>query len=95
MHWSVGRFGYFPTYTLGNVYAGCLHQALRTAVPDLDADLARGDTSAATDWLRTSLQTHGGLYEPRDVVARACGFEPNEGPLLDYLEEKFAAIYQI
>ena len=33
VHWSVGLFGYFPTYSLGNVYAGCLHAALRGAVP--------------------------------------------------------------
>jgi len=93
VHWSCGLFGYFPTYTLGNVYAGCLHQALRAAVPDLDAQLARGDTSAATGWLRENLQRHGGLREPRDTIAHACGFEPNEGPLLDYLEAKFAGLY--
>ena len=58
VHWSVGLFGYFPTYTLGNVYAGCLHKALRAAVPDLDAQLARGDTAAATGWLRENLQRH-------------------------------------
>lgn len=95
VHWSVGLFGYFPTYTLGNVYAGCLHQALRAALPDLDAQLAQGDTSAATGWLRENVQRFGGLYQPREVIAKACGFEPNEGPLLDYLEAKFAAIYQI
>ena len=44
VHWSVGLFGYFPTYSLGNVYAGCLHQTLRTAVPDLDDHLAQGNT---------------------------------------------------
>jgi carboxypeptidase Taq len=93
VHWSVGLFGYFPTYTLGNVYAGCLHQALRAAVPDLDADLARGDPSAATGWLRANLQQHGGLYHPREVIERACGFAPHEGPLLDYLEAKFRGIY--
>lgn len=93
VHWSCGLFGYFPTYTLGNVYAGCLHQALRTAVPDLDAQLATGDTSAATGWLRENLQRHGGLREPRDTIAHACGFEPHEGPLLDYLEAKFAGLY--
>ena len=93
VHWSCGLFGYFPTYTLGNVYAGCLHQALRAAVPDLDAQLAQGDTSAATGWLRENLQRHGGLREPRDTIAHACGFEPTEGPLLDYLEAKFAGLY--
>ena len=93
VHWSVGLFGYFPTYALGNVYAGCLHQALRKAVPDLDGDLARGDPSAATGWLRENLQRHGGLRGPRETIRLACGFEPNEGPLLDYLEAKFGALY--
>jgi carboxypeptidase Taq len=93
VHWSVGLFGYFPTYTLGNVYAGCLHQALRAAIPDLDADLSRGDTSRATGWLRAAVQVHGGLFEPSEVIAGAVGFAPHEGPLLDYLEAKFGGLY--
>ncbi|MDP4033142.1 MAG: carboxypeptidase M32 [Pseudorhodobacter sp.] len=95
VHWSVGLFGYFPTYSLGNVYAGCLHQSLRAAVPDLDSQLARGDTAAATGWLRENLQRHGGLYQPRAMITQACGFDPDEGPLLDYLEAKFARIYHL
>jgi len=93
VHWSVGLFGYFPTYSLGNVYAGCLYRALRAAVPTLDSQLALGELAPATDWLRANLQTHGGLYAPRDVIARASGAEPSEGPLLDYLEAKFTALY--
>lgn len=95
VHWSVGLFGYFPTYTLGNVYAGCLHRALRADIPDLDEALARGDASPATGWLRERVQRHGGLREPRATIAHACGFEPDEGPLLDYIEAKFAAIYDL
>jgi carboxypeptidase Taq len=95
VHWSVGLFGYFPTYTLGNVYAGCLYQALRAAVPDLDSALAAGDPSPATAWLRDRLQRFGGLREPRDTVEAACGFAPGEGPLLNYLERKFEAIYEL
>ncbi len=95
VHWSVGLFGYFPTYALGNVYAGCLHKALRAAVPDLDAALARGDATPATGWLNDRLQRHGGLYAPAELVERACGFAPDEGPLLDYLETKFRAIYRL
>lgn len=93
VHWSVGLFGYFPTYSLGNVYAGCLYQALRAAVPTLDSQLALGELEPATDWLRANLQTHGGLYAPRDVIARASGAEPSERPLLDYLEAKFTTLY--
>lgn len=93
VHWSVGLFGYFPTYSLGNVYAGCLHEAMRAALPDLDSQFAQGDISGATGWLRENVQTHGGLYEPRDVIARARGAAPSEAPLLAYLKEKFTGIY--
>ena len=93
VHWSVGLFGYFPTYSLGNVYAGCLNEAMRVALPDLDADLAQGETSAATAWLGANVQTHGGLYEPREVIGRASEQVPSEAPLLKYLKEKFSGIY--
>ncbi|MFC2967262.1 carboxypeptidase M32 [Acidimangrovimonas pyrenivorans] len=95
VHWSVGLFGYFPTYSLGNVYAGCLNKALRAEVPDVDAALARGTAAPATEWLRDKVQRHGGLYQPREVIARACGEEPSEAPLLDYLEAKFGDIYKL
>ena len=95
VHWSCGLFGYFPTYTLGNVYAGCLWKSLQAAVPGLDAGLAAGDATAATDWLRENLQRHGGLREPAATIQNACGFAPDEGPLLDYLEAKFREIYAL
>ena len=93
VHWSVGLFGYFPTYSLGNVYAGCLNAAMRAAVPDLDQQLARGDTSAATGWLGENLQQHGGLRKPVDTIMHATGSEVSPAPLLDYLELKFGEIY--
>ena len=93
VHWSEGLFGYFPTYSLGNVYAGCLHKALRDAIPDLDNDLARGDTSRATHWLRENVQQYGGLRTPVETISHATGAVPSEAPLLDYLEEKFGRIY--
>lgn len=95
VHWSVGLFGYFPTYTLGNVYAGCLNKALRADVRDLDTQLANGDTSHATRWLRENLQSHGGLREPRDTIAHATGTTPGVEPLLDYLETKFTDLYRL
>jgi carboxypeptidase Taq len=93
VHWSCGLFGYFPTYTLGNLYAGCLYKSLRAAVPNLDQQLSQGDTSGATSWLHQTVQQHGGLYRPRDLITMATGQEPTEGPLLDYLEAKFGALY--
>ncbi len=95
VHWSVGLFGYFPTYTLGNLYAGCLHRTLRAAVPDLEAHLAQGDTAPATGWLGQTVHRYGSLSSPEETIRRACGFAPDEGPLLDYLEEKFGEIYRL
>jgi carboxypeptidase Taq len=95
VHWSVGLFGYFPTYALGNVYAGCLHAALRRDLPDLDAQLAAGNPAPATAWLGDRVQRHGSLMPPAEVIARACGHAPGPEPLLDYIEAKFAALYNL
>lgn len=95
VHWPVGLFGYFPTYSLGNVYAGCLHVALRAAVPDLDGQLARGDLAAALGWLRVNLQNYGGLRTPQATIAHATGAPVHEDALLGYLEAKYSALYGI
>jgi carboxypeptidase Taq len=95
VHWPVGLFGYFPTYSLGNVYAGCLNEAMRDALPDLDTKLAQGDTEDATRWLRQNVQTHGGLYEPREVIEKASGQVPGPAPLISYLKDKFSDIYKL
>lgn len=93
VHWSVGLFGYFPTYSLGNVYAGCLNQKMRKDLPDLDSELASGNTSSATQWLRQNLQQHGGLRSPIETIERAAGTAPSPAPLMSYLEEKFTGLY--
>ena len=93
VHWAVGLFGYFPTYALGNVYAGCLNAAMRAAVPDLDTALAAGDAGPAVEWLRENLQRHGGLKKPRALIEEASGADVSPEPLLAYLEDKFGQIY--
>ena len=95
VHWPVGLFGYFPTYSLGNVYAGCLNEAMRDAIPELDDQLAQGDTARATGWLQNNVQQHGGLYEPRAVIERASGQTPGPAPLIAYLKTKFSDIYKL
>lgn len=95
VHWSVGLFGYFPTYSLGNVYAGCLNQKMRKDLPDLDSELASGNTSSATQWLRQNLQQHGGLRSPVETIERAAGTAPSPAPLMSYLEKKFTGLYEL
>ena len=95
VHWSVGLFGYCPTYALGNVYAGCLNQKLRADLPDLDAELAAGNTASATGWLRENLQQYGGLRSPRDTIVHAAGMAPSPEPLMQYLTDKFTTLYAL
>ncbi len=95
IHWASGLFGYFPTYTLGNVYAGCLHQAMRRDLHDLDEHLSKGDAVPATTWLRDNLQQHGSLREPIDTITAACGFSPSVELLLRYLRDKFGELYRL
>ena len=95
VHWAVGLFGYFPTYALGNVYAGCLNTAMRAAVPDLDSALARGDAGPGVEWLRENVQRHGALLPPTDLIEQAAGAPVSAAPLLDYLEAKFGEIYRL
>ena len=92
VHWSVGLFGYFPTYSLGNIYAGCLNKAMRADLPDLDHAFEHGNVNDATDWLKENVQKYGGLRKPEATISHAIGGQPDEEPLLQYLEEKFGDI---
>jgi len=95
VHWSEALFGYFPTYSLGNVYAGCLYEKMTEDVPNLESDLEKGDLSRATSWLKDALQQHGSRYPARELMSRACGKEPSVGPLVNYIKRKFSDIYDL
>ena len=95
VHWAAGAFGYFPTYTLGNVYAGCLFQKIKDDIPNLDASLSAGNLSQATTWLRENIQVHGSLHDPRATIEKATGAKVTSKPLLNYLEEKYRDIYRL
>ena len=73
IHWSMGAFGYFPTYTLGNLIAAQLFAAARRALGDLDAAFARGEFAPLLEWLRKHVHAHGGLHDASDLVLRATG----------------------
>ena len=93
VHWAAGAFGYFPTYTIGNVYAGCLFQKMKEEIPDLDIFLSTGNLSQVTAWLCENVQVYGSLFEPKATIEKATGAEVNVKPLLNYLEEKYQDIY--
>lgn len=95
VHWSSGLFGYFPTYTLGNVIAAQLAHAMRDELGDPEPAYARGDFAPQLAWLRERVHQHGGRYVPRDLVRRATGSEPDPAFLIRYLEDKYRLLYDL
>ena len=93
VHWSVGLFGYFPTYTLGNIYAAELLAALRRDIGGVDELLAAGRLAPVLEWLRARIHRRGRLLAPRALVAAACGREPDAATLLAQLEAKYGELY--
>jgi carboxypeptidase Taq len=93
IHWASGSFGYFPTYSLGNVIAGQLWQAARGDLPDLDQQLGAGEMRPLRDWLAERIYRHGGKFLPAEMVDRVCGGSFDPAPLLAYLRERFGEVY--
>jgi carboxypeptidase Taq len=95
IHWSHGGFGYFPTYTLGNLYAAQIYATLRRDFPDFDERLVRGDRRFALEWLRARMYRFGAIYEPEELIERVTGEKPNPDYFERYLNEKFARVYDL
>jgi carboxypeptidase Taq len=90
VHWSSGLIGYFPTYTVGNLMAAQLWESLREELPDIDADIERGDFAPLRAWLGENVHRHGRKYLPRELLRRVTGDDLQVDPFLRYLREKLA-----
>jgi carboxypeptidase Taq len=95
IHWSGGAIGYFPTYTLGNLYAEQFFVQARKDLGDLDAQFARGEFKPLLDWLRKNIHSQGMKYKPRELVKRVTGKDLEPGPLLAHLRGKAAELYGV
>lgn len=93
IHWSVGLFGYFPTYTLGNLMSVQFFNAAEAAIGNVAATLRARDYAPLHEWLRENVYRHGSRYEPAELLRRATGSAPSARPYLDYLREKYGALY--
>lgn len=93
IHWSSGDFGYFPTYTLGNLVASQVWECIEKDIPDLDEHIGRGDFSLLLEWLRENIHRHGAKYEPQALVEKVTGSKINPQPYLRYLKQKYGEIY--
>ncbi len=94
IHWTSG-FGYFPTYTLGNLYAAQMYETLRKVFPDFDERLAKGDTGFILAWLREHMHRFASVYLPEDLITRMTGSAPSPTYFERYLTRKFSALYHL
>jgi carboxypeptidase Taq len=90
VHWSVGLFGYFPTYLLGSVLSVQIWERLREALPDVDAQMEQGDFSQIHGWLRENLYELGSKLTPTDTIERVAGGPIDPQPYLRYLRDKLS-----
>jgi carboxypeptidase Taq len=93
IHWSLGLFGYFPTYLLGNIYAAEWARAAATALGDLSERVAAGRLKTIRDWLRHEIHRHGRRYTVHQLFARVCGRPPSPQSFGQYLKDKYGPIY--
>ncbi|MEO7773998.1 MAG: carboxypeptidase M32 [Steroidobacteraceae bacterium] len=89
IHWALGSFGYFPSYALGAVIAAQLYDALRSAMPDIDAQFARGDFTGLFGWLKEHVHGKGAKLPLQELMQLATGKTLSAQPSLRYLESKY------
>jgi carboxypeptidase Taq len=90
-HWSRGNFGYFPTYSLGNVISVQIWERMREDIADVDEQMGRGEFAALGGWLREHLYRHGRKFMPAETLELVVGGPIDPEPYLRYLQGKLAA----
>ena len=91
-HWSGGSIGYFPSYALGSAYGAQMLHEMQEEIGDIWADVAKGDLSKATDWLRSHIHRYASFRKPGALFREVCGeFDPKY--YTDYLTKKYTALY--
>ena len=95
VHWSLAAFGYFPTYTLGNLYSAQFVAAAKQQDPLIETELARGDNTRLLAWLHQNIHRHGSKFDPAQLCERATGSTLRAQPFVDYVREKYGAIYAL
>ena len=93
IHWAFGVFGYFPTYTLGNLYAAQLYDCAVAALGDLPAQLAGGEFQPLLSWLREHIHGRGSLLGAGDLCREVTGRDLSSEAFLSYLQRKYGEIY--
>jgi carboxypeptidase Taq len=95
VHWSGGGIGYFPTYTLGNLYSAQFWSAAKKGIINLEDEISHGEFSHLREWLRKNIHMHGKIYTADQLVREVTGEPLSSRYFVDYIKEKFGSIYGI
>jgi carboxypeptidase Taq len=95
IHWSFGGLGYFPSYSLGNLYAAQILYKVQRDLPDFYNSIEEGNFSVIQQWLKENIHQYGMLYTPNELIVKATGEELNADYLVQYLEEKYSKVYKL
>lgn len=90
VHWSAGIIGYFPTYSLGNLYAAQLADAVEHEVGPIGQVLAAEGPGPLLAFLRDRVHRHGRLMDTPDLMRQATGRELDAGPFIAHLERTYS-----
>jgi len=89
MHWSTGDFGYFPSYTIGNIYSAQQLYSMRRDLGEMDSMVESGNFEEIKKWLNTNIHRYGRMYTSEEIMKICCGEGLNPRIFIRYLEEKF------
>ncbi|MCL1863298.1 MAG: carboxypeptidase M32 [Defluviitaleaceae bacterium] len=94
VHWSLGYFGYFPTYALGSAYAAQFLFHMKKEM-DVDALIRKGDFLKITNWLREKIHKHGSKYTPALLMQKSFGEQLDASHFAQYLTNKYSRLYEL
>ncbi|MDB5387310.1 MAG: Thermostable carboxypeptidase 1, partial [Planctomycetaceae bacterium] len=93
IHWSFGGIGYFPTYTLGNMYAAQFFEAAQREIGNLRNLLAAGDFMPLKEWLNRKIHVHGKRFRAQRLAEMVTGQKLSSEPLVRHLKTKYEELY--
>jgi carboxypeptidase Taq len=88
-HWSSGLFGYFPTYTLGNLVSAIIASKMRKDLEDYEEEIKRGNFNPIREWLRLKIHQHGSVYAPKVLLNNTFNEGYNPDYFVSYIESKY------
>ena len=94
-HWASGYYGYFPSYSIGNIYSGQILQSLKENIKDYRKKIEHGKVKEINEWLKQNVQVLGSLYEPEELIKKISNEKINAKPYIQYLNEKYRNLYNI